>query len=140
MTDLDVKIIVDKKDVEQLGQMPRQTNQALVRTVTRLLDVIEDTTLIRQYTQTSRPTKPTGSNYIRTFRMQRNSEKQITRERLPVAGFWRAKVEYASMVIGLSAQQAPIHIGRWPMLEAAINRTNRLASPIFNEEVSKERL
>jgi hypothetical protein len=106
----------------------------------RLLDIVEETTLIRQYTQTAKPAKPLGSDYIRIFRLQRSSEKKITRDKLPVEGRWEAKTQYASWVIGLAAQQAPIHMGRWPVLELAIGNANRLASPIFDEEMSKEKI
>ncbi len=140
MSGLDVQIIVDQGDVKQLEKIPGRTERATVRMVARLLDVVEDATLIKQYTQTAKPTKPTGSAYIRTFRLQRSSEKQITRDKLPVAGQWEAKTKYASMVIGMAAQQAPIHMGRWPVLELAIGNANRLASPIFDEEMSKEEI
>lgn len=140
MSGLDVQIIVDQGDMKQLEKIPGQTERATVRMVARLLDTVEDATLIKQYTQTAKPAKPTGSDYIRTFRLQRSSQKQITRGKLPVAGQWEAKTEYASMVIGLSAQQAPIHIGRWPVLELAISNADRLASPIFDEEMSKEKI
>ncbi len=140
MSGLDVQIIVDQSDVKQLEKIPAQTGRATIRMVNRLLNVVEDTTLIRQYTQTAKPAKPTGSDYIRTFRLQRSSEKKITRAKLPVEGSWEAKTEYASMVIGLAAQQAPIHMGRWPVLELAIGNVNRLASPIFDEEMSKEKI
>ncbi len=140
MSGLDVQIIIDQNDIKQLEKIPVQTGRATVRMVVRLLDVVEDTTLIRKYTQTAKPAKPTGSDYIRTFRLQRSSEKKITRDKLPVEGIWEAKTQYASMVIGLAAQQAPIHAGRWPVLELAIGNANRLASPIFDEEMSKEKV
>lgn len=140
MSGLDVQIIVDQNDIKQLEKIPAQTGRATVRMVVRLLDVVEDTTLIRQYTQTAKPAKPTGSDYIRTFRLQRSSDKQITRDKLPVEGSWEAKTEYASFVIGLDAQQAPIHSGRWPVLELAIGNVNRQAPPIFDEEMSKEKI
>lgn len=140
MSGLDVQIIVDQNDIKQLEKIPLQTGRATVRMVGRLLDVIEDSTLIRQYTQTAKPAKPTGSDYIRTFRLQRSSQKKITRDKLPVSGTWEAKTEYASMVIGFAAQQAPIHAGRWPVLELAIGNANRSASPIFDEEMNKERI
>ena len=140
MSGLDVQIIIDQNGIKQLEKIPAQTGRATVRMVVRLLDIVEDTTLIRQYTQTAKPSKPTGSDYIRTFRLQRSSEKQITRDKLPVEGSWEAKTESASFVIGLAAQQAPIHTGRWPVLELAIGNANRLASPIFDEEMSKEKI
>jgi hypothetical protein len=140
MTGLNVEIIVDQNDVEQVEKIPGQTERATIRMVARLLDLIEDTTLIRQYTQLAKPAKPLGSDYIRTFRLQRSSKKQITRSTLPIVGSWEAKTEYASMVIGLSSQQAPIHAGRWPMLELAIGNANKSASPIFDEEMAKEKI
>lgn len=140
MSGLDVRIVVDQSDVKNLEKMPGQIETAAVRMTVRLLDVVEETTLIRQYTQTSKPAKPTGSDYIRTFRLQRSSQKQIIRDKLPISGIWEAKTEYASMVIGQAAQQAAIHMGRWPVLELALGNVNRSASPIFDEEMNKEKI
>lgn len=137
MSGLDVQIIVDQDDVKQLEKIPGQIERATVRMVGKLLDVVEDTTLIRQYTQTAKPAKPAGSNYTRTFSLQRSSDKQITRDKLPVEGSWEAKTQYASMVIGLAADQAPIHAGRWPALELAINQVNTNAQKDFDKEVER---
>ena len=140
MSGLDIQIIVNQNDVKQLEKIPGQTQNAAVRTTARLLDIVEDATLITQYTQTSKPSKPTGSTYVRTFRLQRSSQKRITRDKLPVEGTWEAKTKYASYVIGLAGQQAAIHSGRWPALELALNNANVKASPIFDEEMSKEKI
>ena len=122
---IDLEFELDPKSVKTLQeQSAKNIEEATVGTVTRLLERVEDATLITQYTQTPRPSKPTGSTYIRKFRLQRSSQKRIIRDKLPVEGAWEAKTEYASFVIGLAQDQAPIHRGRWPSLELAINNVN----------------
>lgn len=140
MSGLDIQIVVDQNDVKQLEKIPGQVQNAAIRMTARLLDVVEGATLITQYTQTSKPSKPTGSTYIRTFRLQRSSQKRITRDKLPVEGIWEAKTQYASYVIGLAGEQAAIHVGRWPVLELALNNANVKAPQIFDEEMNKEKI
>lgn len=140
MSGLNVQIIVDQDDVKQLEKIPSQTERAAVRMVARLLDKIEDATLIKRYTQTANPSKPSGSTYVRTFRMQKSSEKTMVRDKLPIEGRWEAKTQYASYVIGPSAGQAAIHSGRWPVLELAVTNANVIAPQIFDEEMSRENI
>lgn len=141
MSGLNIEIVVDQNDVKRLERIPGQTGAATVRMVARLLNNVEEATLIRQYTQTSKPAKPSGSTYIRTFRMQRSSKKTMLRASGPVIeGQWEAKTKYASYVIGPAAEQAAIHSGRWPVLELAVNNANQQAAPIFDEEMRKENI
>ena len=140
MSGLSIEITIDKEDVKQFAKTPDKINAAAVRTTQRLLDRLEAATLITTYTQNAGPHKPEGSTYIRTFRLQRSSKKQITRKTFPVEGRWEAKAEYASRVIGLAAQQAAIHAGRWPILEGAINNVNFIAPKVFDEEMAKEKI
>lgn len=140
MSGLQIEISIDEKDVKQFAQTRSKIEAATVRMTGRLLDTLEAATFIKTYTQTAGPRKPEGSTYRRTFRLQRSSEKQITRNTFPVEGRWEAKADYASRVIGLAAQQAPIHAGRWPILEGPINRVNFIAQSVFDEEMAKEKL
>lgn len=134
---LELDLEIDSKTKKLLGEKPIE--RATARTVERLLDRVEDATLITQYTQNAKPAKPTGSTYIRTFRMQRSSEKKMKSRRLPaIEGQWEAKTEYASLVIGRANQQAAIHSGRWPALELAINIIDTTVRKIFEEEIGKE--
>ncbi len=130
-----------KIDKSQLAKFDRQTRDAtetaLVITVKKALDRIEKSTLIKDYTQNSNPSKPQGSTYIRTFKLQDSSRKQIIRDRLPVEGRWQAKTKYASFVIGLSNQQAAIHSGRWPVLELAIETADKNMSNDFDKAMKK---
>ncbi len=133
-----VEVEIDPKSIKKLQkQSTREIERAAVGTVNRLTARAEDATLITQYTQTARPAKPTGSDYIRTFRLQRSSERRIVRDTLPVEGIWEAKTQYASMVIGLAADQASIHAGRWPVLELAINQVNTNAQKDFDKEIER---
>ena len=135
---IEVEVEIDPKSAKKLQkQSIREIERATVGTVNRLTARAEDATLITQYTQAARPNKPTGSDYIRTFRLQRSSERRIIRDTLPVAGIWEAKTQYASLVIGLAADQAPIHAGRWPALELAINQVNANAQKDFDKEIAR---
>ncbi len=135
---ISVEVEIDPKSIKKLQkQSTREIERAAVGTVNRLTARAEDATLITQYTQTAKPNKPTGSDYRRTFRLQRSSERRIIRDTLPVEGIWEAKTQYASMVIGLAADQAPIHAGRWPALELAINQVNTNAQKDFDKEVAR---
>ncbi len=140
MSGLNIRIVINEKDVKRFARTPDKIEAAAVRMTGRLLDTLEATTLIATYTQNAGPRKPEGSTYRRTFRLQRSSEKQITRSTFPVEGRWEAKVDYASRVIGLAAQQATIHAGRWPILEGAINNVEFIAPKVFDEEIAKEKL
>jgi hypothetical protein len=135
---INVEVEIDPKSAKKLQkESAAKSELATVRTVERLLERVEDTTLIKQYTQTAKPAKPLGSDYIRTFRLQRSSERRITRDKFPVEGIWEAKARYASRVIGLAKDQAPIHAGRWPPLEVAINQVNINAQSDFDKEVAR---
>lgn len=135
---IDVEVEIDPKSAKKLKKESiKNIELATVRTVDRLTARAEDATLITQYTQTAQPARPLGSDYIRTFKLQRSSERRITRKTLPVEGIWEAKIRYASQVIGLAADQAPIHAGRWPSLELTINAVNANAQKDFDEEVER---
>jgi hypothetical protein len=133
-----VEIEIDPRSVKKLQkQSTKEIELATVRTVERLTERAEDTTLITQYTQTAKPSKPLGSDYIRTFKLQRSSKRRIIRDTFPVEGSWEAKTKYASLVIGLAKDQAPIHRGRWPVLELAIANVEANAQSDFDKEVAR---
>lgn len=134
--DIDIDFKLDKAAKKLLSG--ETINRATERTVEKLLDRAEDATLITQYTQTARPAKPQDSTYIRTFRLQRSSKKQVRKSGSVIEGKWEARTAYASFVIGKSAQQAAIHIGRWPPLELAINNVEVNAQKDFDREIKKE--
>lgn len=140
MSGLNIRIVINEKDIKRFAQTPDKIEAAAVRMTERLLDRLEELTFIRAYTQTAKPRKPEGSTYRRTFRLQRSSKKQITRKTFPVEGHWEAKADYASRVIGLAPQQAAIHAGRWPILEGAINNVEFIAPKVFDEEIAKEKI
>lgn len=135
---IDVDVEIDTKSAKKLQkQSTEEIERATVRTADRLTERVEDTTLITQYTQSAKPAKPLGSSYVRTFRLQRSSERRIISNTFPVEGSWEAKTEYASRVIGLAKNQAPIHAGRWPSLELAIAQVNASAQKDFDEEIER---
>jgi hypothetical protein len=135
---IDVDIEIDTKSAKKLQkQFTGGIWAATLATIKGLTKRAEDATLITQYTQTAKPAKPLGSDYIRTFRLQRSSERRIVHRPLPVEGIWEAKARYASRVIGLAKDQAPIHAGRWPPLEVAINQVNINAQSDFDKEVAR---
>ena len=140
MSGVDIEIIVDKDDIEEIKKIPGKIENAAVRMTARFINIIEDATLVTQYTQNSKPAKPAGSTYIRRFQLQRSSKKRLIRDKFPIEGTWEAKTKYASFVIGLASEQAAIHSGRWPALELAINNVNVSAPKIWDEEMNKEKI
>jgi len=135
---LKIDIVVDQNDIDKLGKEARRgvETAALVMTE-RLLDKVEEATLVRKYTQNSNPSKPPGSTYIRKFILQSSSSKAITKSNLPIEGTWIARARYASFVVGEADQQAAIHKGRWPALEVALTAVVSNAQPIFDDEFKK---
>jgi hypothetical protein len=114
------------------------TERALAITIEGALDRIEKATLIKDYTQNSKPSKPEGSTYRRTFRLQDSSRKEMTSKKLPkISGRWEARIKYASQVIGPIAEQSEIHKGRWPALELAINNVNTTIADDFDKAMKK---
>lgn len=130
---------VDKKSLKELDTRTRSiTEEALRNTIRRAFDRIDKSTRIREYTQNSKPAKPEGSTYIRTFNLQKSARRRITKRKLPgVEGEWKAEIRYASYVIGLASQQAEIHKGRWNFLEQAINNVNLEVGNDFDKEMKK---
>ncbi len=136
MADLDIDIIVNRRQLNALDrEVRRNIERASVNTVIRVADKVEETTLIRKYTQTSQPAKPLGSTYVRKFVLRAGSVKRLVSTRLPsVEAKWTSQAKYSSYVIGFSSQQSQIHRGRWPSLELVLNNVNHVTKPIFEEE------
>jgi hypothetical protein len=135
---IELEFEIDSNSAKKLQkQSERGIELATTRTVERLTERAEQATLVTQYTQTANPHKPAGSTYIRTFRLQRSSERRIIRDTFPIEGSWEAKTQYASSVIGLAQDQAAIHRGRWPSLELAINNVEINAQKDFDKEIAR---
>lgn len=129
-------------EILTLDKLARRSIQfAIHTTVGKGIGRIEKSTLVKEYTQNSKPAKPEGSTYRRTFSMQNTSFTRITSVssfgKRPIEGQWEAKTKYASFVIGLSSQQAAIHSGRWPILELAIETANKNMSSDFDKAMKK---
>lgn len=84
------------------------------------------------YTQT-RPPKPPGSTYRRTFRLQRSIEKEVVTERfLARVG---TDLYYAPYVIGKT--QAAIHRGRWYTIETVAEEKAAPVGLIFSQKLAE---
>lgn len=72
---------------------------------------------IKAYTATGNPPRPPGSDYQRTFTLQRASETVVTGSKLPdISGEWRVNesiAPYGPYVVGTRQEQAKIHRNRW---------------------------
>lgn len=136
---LQVTIEVDPKSWANLEKATNeQIERATAATVMELAKRLETATLITLYTQNAQPAKPSGSTYMRTFRLQQSSQVKMGSAKLPsIDASWEAKAAYASFVIGPAKEQAAIHSGRWPALELAINNVNAVAPKIFDENMRK---
>lgn len=133
-----IRFEIDEKSLADFQRATeKQIEQAAAMTVFALAQLVGDKSLLTQYTQNSKPAKPTGSTYIRTFNLQRSSQTRLVRDTMPVEASWEAKTEYASYVIGKTDQQAAIHSGRWPNLEYTIKEVEKEAPKIFDESMRK---
>jgi len=134
----EVDVVIDPESLRELQKtIPKALEIASVRTVERLMDRVEEVSLITIYTQNAKPRKPLNSTYIRTFALQRSSEKQITSSDFPIEGKWKADIKYASRVIGSLADQDPIHAGRWPPFETVIRSLKIFDQRFFDEEIAR---
>lgn len=132
-------VIVDPESLKRLQKtMPKALTIASVRTIERLMDRVEEVSLITKYTQNAKPRKPLNSTYIRTFALQRSSKKRIISNQPPsIEGKWEADIKYASRVIGSLADQDPIHVGRWPPFETVIRSLKIMDQRFFDEEIER---
>lgn len=110
--------------------------QSLIKATEELLELTAQAQAT-SYTANANPSRPPGSEYRRTFSLQRASETRIISSRLPViSGVWRAnegKARYASSVIGSRADQAQVHRGRWKSLEEVAQEINEKAPDIVRK-------
>lgn len=126
-----------------LNEVPAQVNAASVRSVIKTLDVIE-AEQIKAYTSSSNPPQPSGSEYVRTFDLQRSSKtrkpKNVRNRKSVVEGqWWSEGVDYAQLVLGTKSQQASIHAGRWKSLEDVAETADKALSKFMGEELQKIR-
>ncbi len=101
------------------------------------LDITENAQILA-YGQNSRPPKPAGSKYIRTFKLWASSKRRI--RNVSSAGFtaeWYTNLVYAPFVLGTVSQQAPFHRGRWKSIEAVIAIVNNAIGTMIDKTVSK---
>ena len=132
---VDVAAVTNGPDV-----MSSEMVKAAQTTVNYGLNEIEQAQILR-YTSISRPSRPPGSTYIRTFKLRRSSRKRkAAKMAFSVEGTWWADpstASYAPFVIGHATQQATIHAGRWRSLEEVTKRVARKIGNKLAEEVSK---
>lgn len=132
-------VIVDPESLRKLQKtIPKALAIASINTIERLMDKVEEVSLIGKYTQTAKPRKPLGSTYIRTFALQRSSKKRIISNQPPsIEGKWEADIKYASRVIGSLAEQDMIHAGRWPPFETVMRSLKIWDQRFFDEEIAR---
>lgn len=120
-------------------QKERDIEANLNTAVDKILDLVENSQ-IKSYTAGGNPARPSGSTYVRTFTLQRASEKERTGSKLPdISGVWRAnegKARYAPYVLGSRAEQAAVHRGRWKALEDVIAEVNDKGPGIIKEQLN----
>jgi len=79
---------------------------------------------ILTYTASTKPTRPAGSTYTRTFRLKSSSRRKMAVVTgTGVKGEWWSADDvapYNRYVIGKTSQQATIHAGRWKSIEQVI--------------------
>jgi hypothetical protein len=106
---------------------------ALDEAVDDLLGLIE-ATQIQRYTQDQYPTKPSGSDYERTFTLRDSSKK---RRSTRLAGEWYTELSYAPFVLGSMSEQATIHKDRWLPTETVSQQVMDKAPAVIAAQVEK---
>lgn len=113
----------------------RRIETALNLAVDDILKYIEQDQ-IKAYTAAGNPPQPAGSQYVRTFTLQRASETHRTGTRLPdISGEWLVNegiARYGPYVVGTRAEQARIHRGRWRS-KTQIEAEAKVAAPAIIE-------
>ena len=111
---LSATITVETKELERLLKgLPKEAMLASNDAVESGMKAMAEKQ-VEVYTQNARPPKPGGSTYIRTFRLQESSTRDIEKLTLrEVIGLWLTGAAYASFVVGRPGEQAGIHEGRW---------------------------
>jgi len=127
------EITVEAGDDE--ARIKREIEKALVESVKKTLDLIEDTQ-IHKYTSTSNPALPSGSRYERTFTLRQSSRKKLSKPTLPtIRGRWSAIAPYAEDVLGSRSQQTPMFGGRWKSTEDVEAEVQPKAEKITEQEL-----
>jgi hypothetical protein len=111
---LSANIIVETKELERLLKgLPKEAMLASNAAIESGMKAMAEFQ-VESYSQNARPVKPEGSTYIRTFRLQDSSTRDIEKMTLrEVIGLWRVGIAYASFVVGEPGQQTDIHEDRW---------------------------
>jgi len=111
---LSAKIIIETDELERLlKELPRDAMLASSDAVEVGMKAMAEFQ-VESYGGNSRPPKPEGSTYIRTFELKDSSTRDIEKLTLrEVIGLWRTGAAYASFVVGEQADQAGVHQGRW---------------------------
>ena len=110
---LSANIIVETKELEKLLKgLPKEAMLASEDAVKSGMEAMADQ--VEKYGPNSNPPQPEGSTYIRTFRLQDSSTRDIEKLTLrEVIGLWRIGKAYASFVVGKPGDQTDVHEGRW---------------------------
>lgn len=133
---------VDDAEVQRLlEEIPDDVNRASVTAVKKTLDAIENAQ-IKTYTNSAKPAQPSGSTYVRTFRLKGSSKRKnprnVKNRSSAVEGVWWSEgVDYASLVIGTRQQQAGVHAGRWKSLETVADEGQKALARFMGEEIQK---
>ena len=89
-----------------------------------------------QYNQ-NRPPKPAGSQYIRTFDMRDNWNRQVRDVPDGVIGeVTNRNHPYVHLVMG-EQTQVRLHRGRWPTDEDIVNRLSDQTAQLFDDAVRR---
>ncbi len=135
-------IHIDDDEVrQQIKELNSGIENVLNESVNETLDVIEGKHdlaggQIGVYTQTSKPNKPVGSDYRRTFRLKRSSKRRRPNQ---FSGEWYTdgSAPYDEFVIGPKVQQADIHQNRWTPLEEIEELAAQALPQIINEKLEE---
>lgn len=130
-----LEIDIDLTEVDELlRQYPREIEAALNDIIDELIGKVEQTQILK-YTADAFPAQPPGSDYERTFTLQRASKKRKTRTALPrIEAEWfvdEVTADYGDVVLGETEDQAPIHRGRWKSLEEVAREVERQAPDVI---------
>ena len=111
---LSATITVETKELERLLKgLPKEAMLASNDAVESGMEAMAEFQ-VESYTGNARPPQPEGSTYIRTFRLQDSSTRDIEKLSLrEVVGLWRIGAAYASFVVGKPGDQTAVHEGRW---------------------------
>ncbi|GIK36566.1 MAG: hypothetical protein BroJett011_03990 [Chloroflexota bacterium] len=129
-------------DVREMFSFVRAYPQRLTDVLLDALDeLMEAAELIqvKKYTATTDPAPPAGSEYERTFTLQRASQTRRIHETLPnIEGEWYLAEEeapYGKYVVGPWADQAKIHRRRWKSTGQVEKQIKQIAPGLIQQKV-----